>query len=372
MAIAGISRFARFSLRGLAILVLLPSVWFGWQITSLRSERQAVIALGDRGSFLFREGPASDRPRLRQLLGREYRGVTTSAEHYSQLNDLSFGDLILLQKLCWLSHLRLSNVDLAALGINQVSLPPSITSLSLYDCHLTDLSFLAPLVHLEQLSLDRNPIDDGDLRVVGRRKSLTTLVLSNTTITDAGIQHLQELTSLRTIDLTNTKIGDDSLRLLSRLPSLKSISFLGTQVSDRGIAVLSEKPALLGGTLRLTGPLFTDECLPHIRELKGLLHLALEDTLVTSAGLRQIAGMPLETVFISGKNINDEALEHLAKLPRLQRLSLSGTGISDDGLRYLQSLKNLAELHAAYTKVTDAGVKAFYQTGTPCFVFLGK
>jgi hypothetical protein len=54
--------------------------------------------------------------------------------------------------------------------------------------------------------------------------------------------------------------------------------------------------------------------------------------------------------------VTDAALEHLRRLPRLQRLTLSAREVTDTQLVQLHQLRELRELHLDGTKVTDAGL----------------
>jgi hypothetical protein len=52
----------------------------------------------------------------------------------------------------------------------------------------------------------------------------------------------------------------------------------------------------------------------------------------------------------------DDCLEHLTKLPKIQDVSLTNIAISDAGLVHLAKLKSLKAVSLKNTKVTDAGV----------------
>ena len=58
------------------------------------------------------------------------------------------------------------------------------------------------------------------------------------------------------------------------------------------------------------------------------------------------------------RELTDEGLRHLAKLPALQHLDLGGTAITDAGLEVLRHLPHLRTLSLAWTRVTDRGMSA--------------
>lgn len=52
----------------------------------------------------------------------------------------------------------------------------------------------------------------------------------------------------------------------------------------------------------------------------------------------------------------DDALKHLARLPRLVKLKIESDAITDDGLRHLSSIKGLRVLGVASPQITDEGL----------------
>ena len=82
---------------------------------------------------------------------------------------------------------------------------------------------------------------------------------------------------------------------------------------------------------------------------------------MTDAALADLAARvdTLTALGLSGcRQITDEGVRHLARLPALQHLDLSGTGVTDAGLDVLSTLPRLRTLSLAWTRVTDAGTAA--------------
>jgi hypothetical protein len=84
------------------------------------------------------------------------------------------------------------------------ALPPgslaSVTSLTLDDNQLSDLSFLHAFPNLEQLALRNNPLEDAALTHLARLKKLRSLRISGTRVTDlSALSTLPQLTSLEAI-----------------------------------------------------------------------------------------------------------------------------------------------------------------------------
>ena len=79
---------------------------------------------------------------------------------------------------------------------------------------------------------------------------------------------------------------------------------------------------------------------------------------MTDAVLADVSRIETITALVLGnsKDLTDEGVRHLARLPALKHLDISGTAITDRGLRVLQDLPALEVLSLAGTQVTDEGV----------------
>ncbi len=59
----------------------------------------------------------------------------------------------------------------------------------------------------------------------------------------------------------------------------------------------------------------------------------------------------------SSREVTDDGIRLLARLPRLRQLTLSGCGITDRGLEVLRSLPCLESIAVSWTAITDAGAR---------------
>jgi hypothetical protein len=91
----------------------------------------------------------------------------------------------------------------------------------------------------------------------------------------------------------------------------------------------------------------------HERRLPGL-HASGQ---MTDALLERVSRLEHLTVLdLEGsKDLTDDGVRHLARLPRLQHLNVMGCGITDRGLEVLRRLPALETLVLAWTRTTDAG-----------------
>jgi Leucine-rich repeat (LRR) protein len=77
---------------------------------------------------------------------------------------------------------------------------------------------------------------------------------------------------------------------------------------------------------------------------------------LTSGSLGAIAQLRrLESLTLTGSNVESEGLTLLASLPRLQTLSLAGTAIRDWDLQILTKFPRLREVDLTATRVSPGG-----------------
>ena len=140
---------------------------------------------------------------------------------------------------------------------------------------------------------------------------------------------------------------------------------LQVDADDQAAIALIEKA---GGSVRpvdngwevefhLTGRDLRDEQLVHVAKLKGVTRLNLRGTKISSAALVHLKGMTsLELLHLERTAIDDDGTENLAGLANLEYLNLYGTQVTDKTLDRLTGLKKLKRLYVWKTDVTDAGV----------------
>jgi hypothetical protein len=101
----------------------------------------------------------------------------------------------------------------------------------------------------------------------------------------------------------------------------------------------------------------TDDCLPHISRLHGLMRLDFYKSRITDTGLAPIRDLQrLVTLVIECKALTDAAIDHVQSLTKLEYLRLLSPKITDNGLVRLGNLPRLKELDICGKHITDAGV----------------
>lgn len=215
------SRFLRFSIRALLLLLLLVAVLLGWTTRKVREQGIVVAALEEVGCIVghdYSDRPSTMLERLRLWSGEkepryaysvDFSLSQVTADYQSHVTD---AELAYLRRLPHLGVLYFNGTDITDAGLANISRLTELNSLSLNDTRVTD----AGLVHIERL------------------KQLETLELSGTQITDDGLAHLRVLMKLRELNLSGTHVTDAGLVHLEGLTQLMIVYLGRTQVTDDG------------------------------------------------------------------------------------------------------------------------------------------
>jgi beta-lactamase regulating signal transducer with metallopeptidase domain/Leucine-rich repeat (LRR) protein len=137
---------------------------------------------------------------------------------------------------------------------------------------------------------------------------------------------------------------------------------VGTGITESGIVKLTQitdKHQL--AMIALDDTPITDANLKQLAGLKSLRSLYLNRTKVTDAGLRQNwkSLVRLEHLALDGTDVSDESLAELPKYAehcQLKTLNVSNTKVTDKGLEHLKALKNLRSMYLDGTKINGSGL----------------
>ncbi|MBI4503871.1 MAG: hypothetical protein HY700_22250 [Gemmatimonadetes bacterium] len=243
--------------------------------------------------------------------------------------------------------------------LERVSRLDNVTALRLGNSRaLTDhgLQHLARMPQLRELDLGGCSITDDGILALRELPALENIGLSRTAISDAGAAHLANCEQLERVDLAMTATGDGAIRALAGKPKLRHLRS-GNQVSDAGIPLLHQLPALrtwLGGeakiallspdaepnSLFLRGT-FTDGGLARLAGLDGLFALNLADHKLDHSPAALSALVSLPHLGFLGVDATDEAMPHIATMPRLRFLMCQDTVAGDEGFVALSRSKSL-------------------------------
>ncbi|WP_406700114.1 hypothetical protein V5E97_14870 [Singulisphaera sp. Ch08] len=125
--------------------------------------------------------------------------------------------------------------------------------------------------------------------------------------------------------------------------------------------------------LDLRGKAIDDEGMVHLRGLKQLRTLSLNETRVGDAGLENIAGLKnLQKLHLIDTPTTNAGLEVVSRLTNLTELFISGTCVTDSGFPVLRRLRKLNSLAFSTTDVGDAGLAVLADLPELYFLNIGK
>ena len=241
-----------------------------------------------------------------------------------------------------------------------------VTSLSLGGSgQLTDegLHHLARMTQLERLDLSAYPggrLTDRGLEVLRHLPNLRHFEMTwQSGITDKGAENLRFCDRLEVVNLMGSPTGDGAIRALTGKPHLRRFS-TGRLVTDEGLPLLHQFPRLKVwggpppsalvkgdddkvGHLLVDGP-FTNRGLASLAGLDGVAELDLfwHVTGITSDGLASLPGMSnLVMLGADGRLSDDEAMRHIAAIPRLRRLRAQESVATEAGFEALSRSRTL-------------------------------
>ena len=253
------TRWFRFSLRFLLLLVTATCVWLAVVSNRARSQKRAVDRIQELGGGVafdyqfdanmdWKKDPQLPAPAwLTDLIGEDFARsvvIVNLAEKSDPTND----DLSIVERLTDLKQLSLANRK-----------------------RITDdgLGHLTRLSEMEVLALNGTNVRGPGLQHVVHMQNLTGLTLDNTPLTDDGLQYIAELANLEWLFLSNTQITDEGLRHVAALRRLEDLQIRGTAITDEGVkhlaGIKSLKRVLLGDNVSQQGRSWLQSQLPNCK-----------------------------------------------------------------------------------------------------------
>ena len=231
-----------------------------------------------------------------------------------------------------------------------------ITSLNLDGSkRVTDkgLQYLARMPQLRELILG-GQITDRGLEVLTHLRELRVFKMFwQANVTDQGVSNLRSCDHLEEVDLLGCNTGDGAIAALAGKSHLRLFK-TGRNVTDEGLGLLHQFPAFKTPqaeepefglmsfsaeptNLLIDGP-FTRNGLASLRGLDGLVGLSFfwhtsnlhGDDLQCLDGLSNLAYLGCQD-----KLCDDDAMRHIATLPKLRMLMGQGAVASDEGFKSL-------------------------------------
>ena len=215
------------------------------------------------------------------------------------------------------------------------------------------LQYLARMPQLRELTLG-GQITDRGLEALGHLRELRVFKMFwQGNITDQGIENLRFCDQLEEVDLLGCNIGDGAIAALVGKPQLRRFK-TGRNVTDDGLVLLQQFPAFKtwhGGepkyglmsfsaeptNLLIDGP-FTRAGLNSLRGLDGVFGLSFfwHTSRLRGDDLQCLDGLSnLVYLGCQDKLCDDDAMQHIAALPKLRMLMGQGTVATDEGFSSL-------------------------------------
>ncbi len=231
-----------------------------------------------------------------------------------------------------------------------------ITSLNLDGSkRVTDngLQYLARMPQLRELTLGGQITDRGLEALVHLRELRLFRMFWQANVTDNGVANLRFCDQLEDVDLLGCNAGDGAMAALAGKPNLRRFKS-GRNVSDDGLALLQQFPAFKTKpeeepefglmsfsaeptNLLIDGP-FTRKGLNNLRGLDGLFGLSFfrHTSRLRGDDLDVLDGLS-NLVYLGCQNevCDDDAMRHIAALPKLRMLMGQGTVATDEGFMSL-------------------------------------
>jgi hypothetical protein len=159
------------------------------------------------------------------------------------------------------------------------------------------------------------------------------------------------------LSLTGSWATDAQLRGLGSHKQLRWLLLSGSLVTDAG---LKELAGLQLHSLIVPVKAKTDSGLKnYLAAVEPPTNLDLRSWKLSEAGLKELAvARQLQHLSLRSLKLTEAGLKHLAELKQLEVLDLSSTPVNDAGLKQLHTMKQLQIVNLRDTAVTDAGVAA--------------
>jgi hypothetical protein len=170
---------------------------------------------------------------------------------------------------------------------------------------------------------NRMPVEDPVCEYLAKLESLEKVDFAATELSDAGVKKLAKLPRLKVLHLESTNVhgefveefarcksslrslrfGNDSTtpaawKMLANLKDLKRLDMYHCRLKDEALQYIGQMTAL--EQLRIPdNSKITDAGIQHLKNLKHLHYLSVEETHVTATGLCELKGLPITEMQIS-------------------------------------------------------------------------
>lgn len=220
-----------------------------------------------------------------------------------------------------------------------------------------DAAFFEHVGHittLESLNIISTKFNDEWMPNIAKLKNLKTLRFTNNgKLTDAGMEQLAGLKNLESFSFVGTQITGKAYAKFDGFTKLTKVSHRGSSINDEGLKELCDHLPNLE-SISLAHAKFTDAGAPSLAKLTKLKGFEIGTPNATPACLKNIAGLPLESLQLGEGFDKSEALPMITGIKSLKRLTLTNCKTTtDDDLRLLATMKQLESLELGSPSLPD-------------------
>jgi serine/threonine protein kinase/Leucine-rich repeat (LRR) protein len=197
-------------------------------------------------------------------------------------------------------------------------------------------------------------ITDDSLGNLTSLKKLRLVRLDDTSVTDAGLKYLAAIKSLTGLLVWGTAITGLGFDAFPPDSQLESLEFGGAQVNDRGLAAIAKLQNVRNLCLHCVKEV-SDDGLAVLKRMPNLSGLNLNGTDITNRAFATLNELTkLKSLGLNNTRVSEVKL---AKLESLEYLGLADTAVNDQSMDAVSAIVTLQALDLSHTGVTDAGLK---------------
>ena len=201
-----------------------------------------------------------------------------------------------------------------------------------------------------------------DLGVVVKEDGKGQVVLLDTAakrswVDDFQMQEILKFPELKRLTVEGPSITDQLAPSLARLSQLESLAMRNTLISDAGLSQLAELEGLKIIDLRLS-PLLTDKSADTLGAMPSLRAVRVSGVNLTDAGIKPLLELPrlTEIDVRNCRGVTAEGIAALAGKKSLRVLKIGGGMINDQVLKTVAGMKQIRSLSLDNCDISDEGV----------------
>ncbi len=196
-----------------------------------------------------------------------------------------------------------------------------------------------------------------DLRQIAEHPGIQALHFQECSqLTDAGFAQIENAKELAKLSLVRVPITDEGLAPLAKLSGLSDLTLAHTEMKGSGLSALANLPIR---SLVIVSRAVDDEQLSSLGAFSSLTDLELDCQELSLAQMPYLAQLSqLERLAALRTPVGENGLESLRGLDKLKVLELSSPDMDDGSISALNTLVGLQEAELSRGKFTNEGIKS--------------